>query len=62
MRRSSRIAFGLAWLVYLVAVFLAWRRALSYEGNDINALFLATFTCGIGLALVGSWVQDRDRQ
>jgi hypothetical protein len=60
VRRSSRIAYGIAWAVFVTATVLAWRKALAVEQADFNNLWLAT-VCGTGgMVLIGWWVSARD--
>lgn len=62
MRRSSQLAFGFAWGVFTLTVFLAWRKVLAVPDGrgDVNSLLVATVAGALGLALVGAWVQDRE--
>lgn len=61
VRPSSRVAFTISWLVFAVAVVLAWRKVLAASNGDINRLLVATVAGGLGLALLGGWFQDHDR-
>jgi hypothetical protein len=63
VRRSSRVAFGISWLVYAVVVVLAWRKVLAVPDGrgDINGLLVATLAGGLALALLGSWIRERER-
>lgn len=63
MRRSSAIAFGFAWGVFTLTVFLAWRKVLSVPDGrgDVTGLTVATIAGAFGLAFIGAWVQDRER-
>lgn len=60
MRRSSRVAFALAWMVYTVTVVLAWRKVLGVPDGrgDVNSLLVATVAGFFGLALLGTWLSD----
>jgi ABC-type sugar transport system permease subunit len=64
VRRSSRTAFAIAWAVYAVTVILAWRKVLAVPDGrgDINGLLVATVAGALGLALLGSWLQDHERE
>jgi hypothetical protein len=64
VRRSSRIAFTISWSVYAVTVVLAWRKVLAVPGGrgDINGLLVATVAGALGLALLGAWLQDHERE
>jgi hypothetical protein len=62
VRRSSRIAFGISWLVYGVTVVLAWRKVLAVPDGrgDVTGLFVAT-VCGFaGLGLLGAWLSHHE--
>lgn len=59
VRRSSRIAFAIAWVVFAAAVVLAWRKVLALPDGDLTSLFIATVTGAVGLALLGSWLRNR---
>jgi hypothetical protein len=59
---SSRIAFAIAWVVFAVTVVLAWRKVLALPNGDITRLFIATVAGAFGLALLGAWLQDHERQ
>lgn len=63
VRRSSAIAFGLSWGVFLCVTFYAWERVLSVPDGrgDIRGLLVATVAGSFGLAFIGAWVQDRER-
>lgn len=60
VRPSSRVAFGISWVVFVVAVFLSWRRVLSVPNSDVNGLAFATVTGALGLGSLGAWIQDRE--
>jgi hypothetical protein len=62
VRASSRIAFAFAWVVFAVTVVLAWRKVLALPDGDITRLFIATVAGAFGLALLGAWLQDHERQ
>ncbi len=64
MRRSSRVAFAIAWVVYGVTVVLAWRKVLAVPDGrgDVTGLFVATVAGAVGLALLGVWLQDYERR
>jgi hypothetical protein len=62
MRRSSRVAFGVSWIVFAVAVVLAWRKVLAAPNGDVTRLFVATFAGALGLMLLGAWLQDHERR
>jgi hypothetical protein len=63
VRPSSRIAFGFAWGVFTLTVSLAWRKVMSVPDGrgDVTGLTVATVAGAFGLALVGVWVQERER-
>ena len=61
MQPSSRVAFRFAWGVYVCTVFLAWRKVMSVPDGNVNGLLVATVAGGLGLALLGSWLQDHER-
>lgn len=66
VRRSSRVAFAISWLVLLVAAVLAWTKVLRMpEGRgDVAELLVATLAGALGLLLLMSWLSDyesRDR-
>lgn len=44
MRQSSHVAFGFAWGVFTLTVFLAWRKVLAVPDGrgDIRRLLVAT--------------------
>lgn len=60
VRPSSRVAFGISWVVFVVAVFLSWREVLSVPNSDVNGLAFATVAGALGLGLLGAWLQDRE--
>lgn len=62
VRPSSRLAFALAWLVFVVTVVLTWRKVLALPDGDVTRLFIATVAGAVGLALLGAWLQDHERQ
>jgi hypothetical protein len=62
MRRSSRVAFGVSWIVFAVAVVLAWRKVLAAPNGDVTRLFVATFAGALGLMLLGTWLQEHERR
>lgn len=62
MRPSSRVAFAISWIVFVVAVFLSWRKVLSIPNGDVNGLFIATMAGGLGLALLGAWLQEHEER
>ena len=62
VRRSSRIAFAISWLVFLAAVVLAWRKILAAPDGDVTRLFIATVSGAFGLALLGAWLQEYERK
>lgn len=59
---SSKITFGLAWIAFLVAVFLSWRRALAlpFGQSDPTWLAVTTLAGALGLALTGDHVRRKD--
>lgn len=57
----SRVAFPISWLVFAVAVVLAWRKVLAAPNGDINRLLVAPLRAVRGLALLGAWLQDHER-
>jgi ABC-type sugar transport system permease subunit len=61
VRPSSRVAFTISWLVFAVAVVLAWRKVLAAPNGDISRLLVATVAGGLGLTLLGAWLQDHER-
>jgi hypothetical protein len=63
VHRSSRIAFAVSWAVYALTVVLAWRKVLAVPDGrgDVNGLLIATVAGGLGLALLGAWLQDHER-
>lgn len=63
VRPSSRVAFAISWVVYLVAVVLAWRKVLAVPDGrgDISGLVVATLAGALGLALLGAWLGERER-
>jgi hypothetical protein len=48
--------------VFAVTVVLAWRKVLALPDGDITRLFIATVAGAVGLALLGAWLQDHERQ
>lgn len=60
VRLSSRIAFTIAWVVFAVAVVLAWRKVLALPDGYVTGLFIATVAGAVGLALLGGWLRDRE--
>lgn len=62
MRRSSKVAFGFAWLVYGVTVVLAWRKVLAVPDGrgDVRGLLVATVAGFFGLALLAAWLSDHE--
>lgn len=62
VRPSSRLAFAISWVVFAVTVVLAWRKVLALPDGDITRLFIPTVAGGVGLALLGAWLQDHERQ
>lgn len=62
MRPSSRIACAVSWVVFLVAVLLAWDKVLSVPDGrgDVNGLLVATVAGGLGLALLGDWLRHHE--
>jgi hypothetical protein len=60
VRPSSRIAFAVSWLVFAGAVVMAWRKILAAPDGDITRLFIATVAGALGLALLGSWLQEHE--
>lgn len=63
VRRSSAIAFGFAWGVFVAVTFYAWERVLSVPDGrgDLRGLSVATVAGAFGLAFIGAYVQDRER-
>jgi hypothetical protein len=60
VRRSTRIAFAVAWPVHAVAVVLAWRKVSASWNGDVTGLFIAP-ACGFfELLMLTSWLQDRE--
>jgi hypothetical protein len=52
VRRSTRVAFLVAWPVFVLAVVLAWRKVSAAPDGDVNGLFVAT-VCGlVGMLLL----------
>ena len=45
-----------------VTVVLSWRKVLALPDGDITRLFIATVAGAAGLALLGVWLQDHERQ
>jgi hypothetical protein len=64
VRRSSRIAFAVAWVAYVLAAVYAWRKVLGVPDGrgDINGLLIATVAGALGLGLLGSWLQEHERR
>lgn len=62
VRPSSRVAFAIAWVVFAVTVVLAWRKVLALPDGDVTRLSIATVAGAVGLALLGAWLQDYERQ
>jgi hypothetical protein len=60
VRPSSRIAFALSWLVFVVTAVLAWRQILSLPDGDPTMLFVATMAGALGLTCLGSWITDHE--
>lgn len=62
MRRSSRVAFAVAWVVFAVTVVLAWRKVLAVPDGrgDVTGLFVATVCGAVALVLLMAWLQDRE--
>lgn len=60
LHRSTRIAFAVAWTVYVVAVVLAWRKVTAAPNGHANGLFIATVCGFVGLVLMMLWLQDRE--
>lgn len=54
MRPSSRLAVAVSWLVYVVAVVLAWRKVLAVPDGrrDVTGLTVATIAGAGGLLLL----------
>lgn len=44
-----------------MAVVLSWRKVLAAPNGDINRLLVATVAGALGLALLGAWLQDHER-
>ena len=61
VRPSSRVAFAISWVVFAVSVVLDWRKVLAAPNGDISRLLVATVAGGLGLALLGAWLQDHER-
>jgi ABC-type sugar transport system permease subunit len=61
VRPSSRVAFAISWVVFALVVVLAWRKVLAAPNGDVNRLLVATVAGGLGLALLGAWLQDHER-
>lgn len=63
MRRSSRVAFGISWIVFGVTLLLAWQKVLAVPDGrgDVTGLFVATVCGAFGLALLGAWLQEHER-
>lgn len=64
MRRSSQIAFAIAWTVFLASVVLVWRRiaAVPDGRGDVTGLVVMTVCGAVGLALLMGWLQDYERR
>jgi hypothetical protein len=62
VRRSSKIALLVSWLVLTTVIVLAWRRQVALANGDPSALVVATLAGPIGLGLVGDWVRERERR
>lgn len=62
VRASSRVDFAISWVVFAVTVVLAWRKVLALPEGDITRLLIATVAGAFGLALLGAWLQDHERQ
>jgi hypothetical protein len=62
VRRSSKIALQLSWLLLPAVIVLAWRKQLALPDGDPSALVVATLAGPIGLGLVGDWVRERERR
>lgn len=62
VRASSRVACAISWVVFAVTVVLAWRKVLALRDGDITRLLIATVAGALGLALLGAWLQDQERQ
>lgn len=62
MRPSSRIAFTISWLVFGVAVVLAWREVLAVPDGrgDVTGLLVATVAGAGGLVMLMIWLQDHE--
>lgn len=63
VRPSSRVASAISWVVYFVAVVLAWQKVLAVPDGrgDIGGLVVATLAGALGLALLGAWLGERER-
>jgi hypothetical protein len=63
VRRSSRVAFAIAWAVFLAFVVLVWRRIAAVpEGRgDVTGLVVMAACGAAGLMLLMAWLQDRER-
>lgn len=64
MRRPSKIAFAISWLVFITAVVLAYRKVLAVpdDRGDVTGLTAATVAGAFGLLLPGAWLQDYERR
>jgi hypothetical protein len=64
VRTSSRVAFGVAWCVYGLAVVLAWRKVLSVPDGrgDVTGLAVASICGAGGLVLLMIWLQEHERR
>lgn len=64
MRRSSRIAFAVAWSVYAVSVVLAGRKALAVPDGrgDVTGMTVVTICGAGGLLLLMIWLQEHERR
>jgi hypothetical protein len=64
VRPSSRVAFVISWLVFLVTVVLAWRKVLAVPDGrgDVTGLTVATVAGAGGLVLLMIWLQEHERR
>lgn len=64
VRTSSRVAFAIAWAVFLAADIYVWRRVLAVPDGrgDVTGLFVATVCGAAGLGLLMAWMQERERR
>lgn len=64
MRRSSRVAFAISWVVFVITVVLAWRKVLAVPDGrgDVTGLTVATVAGAGGLVLLMVWLQDHERR